>query len=255
MVKTACSLPILMRVTILGTSAGIPIPGRAQSGVLVELKETNILMDCGMGVPLRLVESGHQPKDIDLICLTHEHLDHIQDVPALIKSSRLTGLEKSFEFIVPTGLSKKLIKIWKSLEEYEKMKVCFKEIDPGEEVNKSFKIETFNTSHTDMSIGYKILKDDKSIIYTGDTAPCEELRRSIEGADLLIHELSKKQESEGHTSPESLIPTIQKLNIGELILTHFYPEVESEIDEISKKIERETGILTKAGKDLTSLEI
>ncbi len=246
-----------MRVTLLGTSAGIPIAGRAQSGILIEYSDLKFLLDCGMGIPLRLAESGVSSEEIDIICITHGHLDHIQDLPSLTKASWLKTGRAAFKIILPKGLKKRLKAIWKMLDEYDRLQVQFNEIGPGEKFRNEdgVMIRAFRTQHTDMSLGYSITKDDKKIVYSGDGAPSSNLKKYAEGSDILIHELSEEEESEYHTDPEGLIKEIKDLEIEKLVLTHFYPGIEKKIEKIAQRIEKETKIATVAGKDLKSFDI
>ncbi|MFW5946774.1 MAG: MBL fold metallo-hydrolase [Candidatus Natronoplasma sp.] len=244
-----------MDVTLLGTSGGIPLPGRAQSGVLVETSEKNILLDCGMGIPLRLSEVGVKAEDIDIICLTHGHLDHIQDLPSLTKASWLSSKEAEYKIIMPHHLKKKLIDFWKVLGEYERTELEFEILKPGHNYNNEIDLNAFKTDHTDISQGYEIFEEGKKLVYTGDTSPCERVREKSESADILIHELSNIEKTDHHTDPASLISELSVVDIGELIITHFYPPVEEKARELAADIEKKTGIPTTVGEDLMQFSI
>lgn len=84
-----------VKVTLLGTGVGIPQPGRSQSAILVEA-ERPLLLDCGAGTLLRLDQAGIDVENLDVVLLTHLHLDHVSDLLALANARylrRLTGLE------------------------------------------------------------------------------------------------------------------------------------------------------------------
>ncbi len=244
-----------MKVTLLGTSGGIPLPGRAQAGVLIESSKKKLLLDCGMGVPLRLAEAGIDAEDIDIICITHGHLDHIQDLPSLTKASWLNVGKADYEMIVPLNLKEKLIRFWRSLDEYERTDLDFKILKPGDHFKEKLNIRPFKTNHTVSSQGYHITDGEVNIVYTGDTTPCREVKDVSKNSDILIHELSLLEESELHTSPHSLISEINDIEVGELILTHFYPPVAEKADELAKEIGQKTGIPTKAGEDLQEYKL
>ncbi len=245
-----------MKVTILGTSGGIPIPGRAQSGILIEESSCKILIDCGMGIPLRLAEANVDPEEIDSIFLTHEHLDHIQDLPSITKASWLSKDEAKYRIVHPPGLKDKLVRFWKSLDEFDRTDLDFQVLSPSETFQEGdLVIESFKTKHTEMSQGYKISRSNGSVVYTGDTAPVEDVMDKADGCDLLIHELSSLDKSENHTDPESLITALEDIDIGKLLVTHFYPETEERSEELVEKIEMKTGILTEAAEDLQTFWI
>ena len=238
-----------IKVTILGTSGGIPIEGRAQSGILLESSDTTILLDCGMAVPLRLKEAGVDAEEIDYIFLTHGHLDHIQDLPSLTKASWLRTDEAEFTIVCPPDLVDGLPDVWKSVGEFERTDLDIQPLAPGEKSTfGDFIIEAFDTPHLQESQGYKI--NDGDIIYTGDTAPNPNLKGLLNDTKLLIHELSLPMETSLHTHPEGLIDMISGEKIELLVLTHFYPQVLEDIDKARQRIEGDTGIETIISRDL-----
>lgn len=243
------------KIILLGTSGGIPIPNRAQSGILVKTSEINILLDCGMAVPLRLAEAGFKAEDIDIVCLTHEHLDHVQDLPSLTKASWLRSREAKFKIISPPRFPDTLKNFWKSVDEYERSKLDFKVLNPGEKIEERVSIEAFNTDHTTMSQGYKIGMDGKEMVYTGDTAPIPEVKKISEDVDLLIHEMSYLKKTEGHTHPDGFISTYSDLDADRCVLTHFYPDICERIEEKSTEIEREIDVPIYPATDLYTFSL
>jgi ribonuclease Z len=77
-------------------------------------------------------------------------------------------------------------------------------------------------------------RQGRSIAYSGDTAPNEEMLRLANGVDVLIHEattakdLEKEANKWGHSSANQAAEIASEARVGELILTHFssrYPDV------------------------------
>jgi len=61
--------------------------GRASSSYLIFIDgKPKILMDAGGGAFKNLAESGSNIKDLDIVLLTHLHLDHTGDLPSIIKT-------------------------------------------------------------------------------------------------------------------------------------------------------------------------
>jgi len=61
--------------------------GRANSSYLIFVDgKPKVLLDAGGGAYKNLAESGANIKDLDIVLLTHLHLDHTGDLPSIIKT-------------------------------------------------------------------------------------------------------------------------------------------------------------------------
>ena len=72
---------------VLGSGGPESGDKRASSGYIVWIDgKSKVLVDFGGGTSLRFEEVGARIKDVDIILLTHLHVDHTADLPALLKS-------------------------------------------------------------------------------------------------------------------------------------------------------------------------
>lgn len=74
--------------------------GRASAGYLIFTDgEPRILMDAGGGTFQRLAASGINIKDVEIVLLSHLHIDHMSDLPAFVKTiyfhNRAAGTERT----------------------------------------------------------------------------------------------------------------------------------------------------------------
>lgn len=77
---------------------------RASSGYLVwQDGRARILVDMGPGSMLRYEQSGARVEDLDVVLLTHLHVDHSADLPALIKAAFFTERNRDLPIYGPTG--------------------------------------------------------------------------------------------------------------------------------------------------------
>ena len=93
-------------------------PKRGSPGFLLKAGEYLMLIDAGPGTLHRAARAGFNAADIDIILLTHLHLDHIAEIPFLLFSLRIGfgGPRWKPLFIVgPPGLS----------DHYTKLKACY----------------------------------------------------------------------------------------------------------------------------------
>ncbi|HKK05525.1 MAG TPA: MBL fold metallo-hydrolase [Gammaproteobacteria bacterium] len=77
-----------LSVMVLGSGGPVAMPsGRASAGYLIFTDgKPRLLMDVGGGTFKSLAASGTNVKDLDLILLSHLHVDHTSDLPAIIKT-------------------------------------------------------------------------------------------------------------------------------------------------------------------------
>lgn len=77
-----------LSVMVLGSGGPMALPnGRASAGYLIFInKKPLILMDAGGGTFERLAKSGTNVKDLKIALLSHLHIDHTEDLSAIVKT-------------------------------------------------------------------------------------------------------------------------------------------------------------------------
>lgn len=94
----------MLDLAMLGIGGGMPLPNRYLSASLVNYKGRRILIDCGEGTQVSMRELGWGFKNIDIICLTHMHGDHIVGLPGLLSTIGNSGKTDSLTIIVPPNV-------------------------------------------------------------------------------------------------------------------------------------------------------
>ena len=119
-IKVIISLLFLMSVTpiqaepacgqdgiwlqVLGSGGPELDDGRASSSYVIwQDGKARILVDMGAGSLLRFEQSGAQLNDLDVLLFSHFHVDHSNDLPALVKASFFTERQRDFPLYGPTG--------------------------------------------------------------------------------------------------------------------------------------------------------
>ena len=93
-----------VQLQVLGSGGPELTDKRASSGYLVwQDGKARLLVDMGPGSMLRYEQSGARIEDLDVILLTHLHVDHSADLPALIKGSYFSDRTRDLPLYGPSG--------------------------------------------------------------------------------------------------------------------------------------------------------
>ena len=244
------------KVILLGTGTPNPDPAHSGCSVCIIVDETAYIIDFGVNVVRQVAAltseySGPLPElKIKKFCTafcTHLHSDHTLGYPDLILTPWIMGREKPLTVYGPSGIkemTENILEAYKEdihyrivgLEPINKTgwKVNAYEIHEGVFFeDNNIKVEAFLVNHGTMNsaYGFRFTTRDKTIVISGDTAPCENIIAYAQNADILIHEVYykkgfdtlpsawKKYHAAHHTSTQQLAEIANKCN-PELIITY-----------------------------------
>ena len=208
-----------LKLHVLGSGTPQPNKERWGSGFIIENHNELIMFDCGPASTYKMIQMGLDPRKVNALFFTHHHSDHDLDYPTFLMTRWETslGLEKELEIFGPPPtetLTKKLIDIEEgafahdliartrhplSLNSYKRRggklprKLPLfkpKDIFPGDKVCRSnWEVKTSLAEHVQPfldSLAYRIEISGKSIVFTGDTSPCDSVEKLAYGADYLV---------------------------------------------------------------------
>ena len=218
----------MARLIILGSAAGLPDACRDNTYMVLEGRESSILIDCG-GSPLHKLQAiGVDLDTLDSLIVTHHHPDHIYGVPVLLLGLWLYGRQEPFHIFGPQRSMAAIASIMDSLEWQDwpcTMPVAFHEVEIRERCrvieSPEFEITTAPVEHLVPTIAVKVMSKEtgKAIVYSSDTEPCEALARLAQGVDILIHEGTG--DYAGHSTPAQAGAMAKRCGAGKLVLIHF----------------------------------
>ncbi len=220
-----------MRVTLLGTGTALPTGDRYQSGALVESADRSrrILVDCGSGVLHRLADTDAGYESVDAVLLTHTHLDHVADLPSLVKARVLSGVSE-LEIVGPNGTDETLDHLLAVDNVQERADLTVREVGPGQFDAAGFQMRACEADHSVQTLGYRFDDDGSDtetdgITFSGDTRATESVAELADGSSVLVHDCAHPDGEGGgdHASPSELAGTLAGRNIDTVYLTHLYP--------------------------------
>ena len=94
----------MIDIALVGTGGMMPLPGRFLSSMLCRVNGKMILFDCGEGTQVSLRILGWGFKQIDIICFTHFHGDHISGLPGLLLTMANAERTQPLKLFGPKGL-------------------------------------------------------------------------------------------------------------------------------------------------------
>ena len=212
-----------VRLTVIGSSPAWPNPSSAQSGYLIE-GTGRLLLDCGPGVLARLRATGSV--DVDAIAITHFHLDHWGDlVPWAWLAAYGGGTARRPELWVPPNGAQELemfAERWGNDGMFEHA-FAVREFAAGATFEAAgFEVEPRRVEHYGLNaFGFRVSAGGRTLAYSGDSAPTEELVDLARGADLFLCEATLVRADadgtpRGHLTADEAIAAAD----GPILLTH-----------------------------------
>jgi len=208
-------MPSPSSVITLGTAGGpMQNPQRAQPAHVLMHGDAPILIDCGEGAMGQLSRAGLEFRDVHNIFLTHHHFDHIGSLFACLGLNMMTQRRVPLNIYGPAGTRQIVEGLCAACDvpnaigfgvpgqklPHPRDFVRVTEINPGDEItiddlkvtcceNTHYRTEDqFGTpGHISLSLRFDL--PDRSVVFTGDTGPCEALITLSQGADLIVGEM------------------------------------------------------------------
>jgi len=265
-----------MRVTLLGTGTALPTGDRVQSGAVVESDDRSwrVLVDCGGGVLQRLPQADVDVESVDAALVTHTHLDHVADLPSLIKARVLAGAPE-FEVVGPPGIDGALDDLLAVDDVRDRADLTVREIEAGRVAVAGVGVTAFEADHSVPTLGYRFHSGGVSepvdsetdgdrtgtvrggVTFSGDTTPSETVAEAADGSTVLVHDCAYPDgaDADGHTTPSGLAGVLAGRNVERVYLTHLYPDTRGKEGAMTATVEsRFDGEVTIAS-DLETFEV
>jgi len=262
-------------VITLGTAGGpMQNPQRAQPAHVLMNGDRPILIDCGEGAMGQLKRAGIEYRDVHHIFLTHHHFDHIGSLYACLGLNMMTQRKEPLRIYGPAGMQAIVDGLCAACDvpnaigfgvpgqqlPHPRDFVEVTEIAPGDEItldglkmtcceNTHYRTEDQFGEEGYHSLSLRFDLDDRSVVFTGDTGPCDALVTLSQGADLIVGEMMdlditmgriramnqgmpeeriemiKSHLSKHHINAEDLANLAKTAGAKELVAVHFPPGI------------------------------
>lgn len=119
-------------LTILGAGSATPTLRLHQTAQLLTIGSDYMLIDCGEGTQLRLLEQRIRPSRLRYIFISHLHGDHYFGLPPLLSSLNLGGRTEDIFLFGPRGLDEVLTTIFRVSNSRLGFRLHFQAVEPNE---------------------------------------------------------------------------------------------------------------------------
>jgi ribonuclease BN (tRNA processing enzyme) len=221
-----------VEVIIIGSGTGVPSLRRGSPAVGVRAGKYFILLDIGSGTLRALLKYDLNFNDIDILCLSHLHPDHVGDlVPFLFASRYSLGYTRQdpFWLLAAQGFGEfhqRLKGVWGEWVEPPDGLMRVQELAGDRRESFSLDeltIRTAPVNHIASSRAYRLECGGRALVYSGDTDWSDSLIELARGADLFILEAANPFKVPGHLTPQEAGSLASRANVPRLVLNHIYP--------------------------------
>lgn len=272
-------------IHVLGAGTPTPTPNRFGSAFVVETGSDQIMLDCGPAATHKLVKYGLWPTNINHLFFTHHHFDHDIDYPCflLCRWDQSTGKEDILKVYGPKlteQITKGILDKEEGLFAHDWIArvnhplsqrihvnrggtlprkppyVQAKDVGPGKvHSGKDWEVTAASAEHVQPyldSLAYRFETPNGSIVFTGDTQPCESVETLAHEADMLLcmcwdeqSVMDESGEAGGQCGTEGAAKMAQSAGVKKLVLVHIGPHLSQDevktrsVNELSKIYEGE----------------
>lgn len=217
-----------MKLTVVGCAGSFPSATSPASCYLVEHDGFALLLDLGNG-SLGALATYRDVRTVNAVALSHLHPDHCADVCGLYVSRRYnpSGMLPAIPVVGPVGSAERLDEMYGQAGRSESMATVFdfSEYSANPITLGPFSVTAVPVRHCVPAFALKVEAGGQTLVYSGDTGPCQALQDLAVGADLALFEASNVSTVDNppdlHMSGQQAGALAQAAGVTRLVLTHF----------------------------------
>ncbi len=242
-----------VKLAFLGTGTCSATERNPASCAVSDGKEV-VLIDCGGGCYHQLARLGRKDfpfRSVNLIVLTHYHVDHVAGLPDFFWGEMWDTRgrrSRPLTILGPPGLNDFIDRRFLPFIGDHEIPFEFEpvEIQPGERFSHTFcDITSYHLIHGPRSSGYLFSVDGTKLAITGDTGYCDNLLKLARESDILVMEWAIRgfDDHEKHINGEDMKRLVTSGALPERVyITHVYPENGLTFEEQAVEMKRAVGV-------------
>ncbi|MGY1826175.1 MBL fold metallo-hydrolase [Blastococcus sp. SYSU DS0541] len=215
-----------MRLTVVGCCGSGPGPDSPASCYLVEHDGFRLVIDLGNG-SFGALQRVADPASVDAVFLSHLHADHCLDIAPFVVWHRYSGGPRGplVPLYAPVGAERRLALAYDVDGDGLTDVFDFVPVGPGTFRLGPFDVDLARTAHPVETYAIRLTAGGRSLVYTGDTGPCERVVELARGADVLLAEAAHpdnapEQPPGLHLTGRQAAQHAAAAGVGRLLLTH-----------------------------------
>jgi ribonuclease BN (tRNA processing enzyme) len=187
-----------VQLQFIGSGDAFGSGGRLNTCFHVTGEQVNFLIDCGASSLIGLKKEAIRTNDIQVILVTHFHVDHFGGIPFFILDAQFfSKRNQPLSIVGPPGLFQWYERVMEtsfpgSSKTIPKFALSFIELKPKEKAEVAgVKVKPFQAFHGDSDgpfFSYRLEAEDRTLAYTGDTEWTDDLLETAAQSDLFIAE-------------------------------------------------------------------
>ena len=218
-----------MKVRFLGSGDAFGSGGRFQTCILLELRASRVLLDCGASSLIAMRRFGVEPQTVDAVILSHLHGDHFGGVPFLILDAQFRRRTRPLIVAGPPGVETRVREAMEvffpgSTRIERRFETRFVElVDRAPVAIGPVGVTGFGVVHASGAppFALRVAAEDMLVTYSGDTEWTERLVDAARGVDLFVAEAYVYDKRiRYHLDLATLMAHRARLDCRRLVLTH-----------------------------------
>jgi len=151
-----------MRVTLLGTSCGVPTVKRGLPCAAVRREGEVLLFDCGEGTQRQMIIFGISFMKVSSVFITHFHGDHYLGLFGLVQSMSFFGREERLDIFGPEG-TEQISGFLRSIGNFRSgFEIAGHDLEDGERVERDgYSVLARGVNHVVPTLGYVLEEGER----------------------------------------------------------------------------------------------